>query len=75
MLITQLYRDNPGLNELGYQILQKWYAQSDVQKQDNVAWLADQLRSNQGGKFIAVTLAQRLGVQISSHTFPPPSKP
>ena len=74
MLITQLYRDNPGLNELGYQIVQKWYAQSDAQKQDNVAWLADQLRSNQGGKFVAVALALRLGIVISPN-FPPPSKP
>jgi len=75
VLISQLYRSNPSLNDLGYEILQRWYALTNVQKQDQLRWLADQLRAEGvDGKAIAVGLADRLGVTISSD-FPPPKNP
>jgi len=43
MLISQLYRTNPSLNEKGYEILQNWYKLTNEQKHDQVLWLADQL--------------------------------
>jgi hypothetical protein len=76
MLITQLYRSNPSLNDIGFDILQAWNSQTNKEKQANVQWLADQLRSKQTLKptDIAVALAKRLKVPISDD-FPPPKKP
>jgi hypothetical protein len=74
MLISQLYRTNPSLNDLGYEILQQWYKQTNEQKHSQIRWLANQLREGVGGKTIAVELARRLGVTISE-SFPPPQPP
>jgi len=73
MLISQLYRSN-SLNDVGYEILQKWYQLTNAQKHSHAKWLADQL-GGEGvdGKTIAVDLAGRLGVKISNN-FPPPEK-
>jgi hypothetical protein len=72
-LISQLYRSNPTLNEVGFQILENWYKQTSEQKTDHLKWLADQLRKSGAlsGKQVAVGLAHRLGVEISDD-FPPP---
>jgi hypothetical protein len=71
MLISQLYRSNPDLNERGYEILQNWYKLTNEEKHRNMLWLADQLRNGANGKTIAVELAARLRVKINSN-FPPP---
>jgi hypothetical protein len=71
MLISQLYRGNYDLNDKGYQILQAWYNQTNDDKQRNIEWLANELRANAPGKAIAIQLALRLRVPISSN-FPPP---
>jgi len=65
-LISQLFRSNPSLNELGFKILENWYKQTAQQKTEHLKWLADELRTaTLSGKQIAVELADRLGVQIS----------
>jgi hypothetical protein len=78
MLITQLYRSdaNPSLNDIGFEILQRWNSQTNREKQANIQWLAEQLRNKQTLKptDIAVALAKKLGVTISDD-FPPPKKP
>jgi hypothetical protein len=71
MLISQLYRTNPSLNEKGYEILQNWYKSTNEQKHDHMLWLADQLRAGVDGKTIAIQLAGRLRVKIDPN-FPPP---
>jgi len=71
MLISQLYRTNPSLNEKGYEILQNWYKLTNEQKHDQVLWLADQLRPGMGAKTLAIQLAARLKVKIDPN-FPPP---
>jgi len=71
MLISQLYRTNPSLNDKGFQILQNWYQLTNQQKWDNMLWLADQLRNGVDGKTIAIRLAERLKVKIDPN-FPPP---
>jgi hypothetical protein len=74
MLISQLYRSN-SLNDLGYEILQNWYKLTNSQRHAHIKWLADQLRKEGvDAKTIAVDLADRLGVTISSN-FPPPQNP
>lgn len=72
-LISQLFRSNPSLNEVGFKILENWYKQTAQQKTEHLIWLADELRKTTplSGKKIAVELADRLGVQISDD-FPPP---
>ena len=71
-LISQLFRSNASLNELGFKILENWYKQTAQQKTEHLKWLADELRTaTLSGKQIAVELADRLGVQISDD-FPPP---
>lgn len=74
MLITQLYRSGSSLNDVGLEILQKWNNQTNTEKQANVAWIAEQMRSDVNGKFLAIALALKLGVSLSPH-FPPPSRP
>ena len=71
MLISQLYRGNYDLNDKGYQVLQAWYNQTNDEKQRNIEWLANELRGGTPGKAIAIQLAYRLRVTISSN-FPPP---
>ena len=70
MLISQLYRSNPDLNEVGFKILENWYKQTTKEKYDNLKWLAEELRKNRPGREIAVALAGRLGVNIADN-FPP----
>jgi hypothetical protein len=71
MLISQLYRTNPSLNDKGYEILQNWYKLTNEQKHDQMLWLADQLRAGVDGKKIAIDLAARLKIKIDSN-YPPP---
>jgi hypothetical protein len=74
MLISQLYRSD-SLNNLGYEILQKWYKLTNTQRHAHIKWLADEMRKEGvAGKAIAVELADRLGVPIADN-FPPPQPP
>jgi hypothetical protein len=74
MLISQLYRST-SLNDVGFEILQKWYQLPPNEKAKILKDLADELRSNtKTGSQIAVDLARAIGVQIDQN-FPPPKKP
>lgn len=49
MLISQLFRGSPTLDQEGFELLQSWYMLTNNQKHDVILELADNLRNNMPG--------------------------
>jgi hypothetical protein len=52
MLISQLFRSSPNLNEDGFKLLQKWHRLEPKEKHKIIKDIADGLRHNDSGSDI-----------------------
>jgi hypothetical protein len=58
MLISQLFRSSPNLNDDGFKLLQKWYRLNPKDKHKIIKEIADGLKDNRPGGAIKDKLKQ-----------------